>query len=172
MVISEVSVLYILPRICEFQFKTGTSLAKGHQDSQGLKDLPQEEKLRLVQHGEDTAFRGSWRMEPVLPGGMMRDNGQKLKKDKVRLALRKNFFTFWSDKNRSESQESEEIAKRNCAVLEGFQDQAAIRIIWTDLTADPAFSWRLDWINFRGIFQPELSCDLLILFIFYCCLCS
>lgn len=47
------------------QFKTGASLAKGHQDSQGWKDLPQEEKLRLVQHGEDVAFTGFWKMEPV-----------------------------------------------------------------------------------------------------------
>lgn len=69
--------------------------------------------------------RGSWRMEPVLHDGMIRHNRQKLKKDKVSLDLRKNIFTVWSVKNRSESQESEEVAKRNCAVLEGFQDQAA-----------------------------------------------
>lgn len=110
-----------------FQFKTGASLAEGHQDSQGLKDLPQEEKLRLVQHGEDTAFRGPWRMEPVLCDGMIRDNGQKVKLDKVRLDLRKNFFTVWSVKNRSQSQQSEQINEKSCAVLGGFQDQAAYK---------------------------------------------
>lgn len=110
-----------------FKFKTGASLAEGHQDSQGLKDLPQEEKLRLVQHGEDMAFGGPWRMEPVLHDGMITDNRQKLKQYKIRLDLRKNFFTVWSVKNRSESQQSEQIAQRSCAVLEDFQDQAACK---------------------------------------------
>lgn len=92
MVISEASVH--LSQDLSFQFKTEASLAEGHQDSQGPKDLPQEEKLKLVQHGEDMAFRRSWRMEPVLHDGMIRNNEQKLKKDKVRLDLRKNFLQF------------------------------------------------------------------------------
>lgn len=100
-----------LPLDLSSQFKNGASLAEGHQDSQGLKDLPQREKLRLVQHGEDMAFRGSWSMEPVLHDGMIRNNGQKLKKDRVRLDLRKNFLTVWLAKNRNQKRLLREIVQ-------------------------------------------------------------